>query len=397
MRRGLSWRIESFAQSYNSISKERVGYYTARMVKHHPELISFIAWELRLPIKTDKSRVEYDFSALSFEQKLSFMALYETECDFWSNLKKAETKQIMNKYYDYMKQFWEEAANKLNEEADKKKILGFVNLEKILKKEYWLTDAEYKKMKEYIKLIQKHPEYVWWELKHKLDIKAADISVLVAAIIAFVIGIAVWAVVPREKLKFRGDPEVKTYGEWWEIYNFKDVFKLITQEAEFHENWWMEVSMCQIDWNDNFLLGWGKRLVNYFETKKIHLNVEWKLAVVFDAEKAKCNVEIKKWKWILHVKVGKPEIIISQSKGEVDYSKVEWIHLSDFNNTELQQEERLKLQAIQRAQNDPNFQKAAERQLREQLLKIFKTTWIANSKMVVKGEDIQDVVIEYED
>ena len=86
MRRGLSWRIESFAQSYNSISKERVGYYTARMVKHHPELISFIAWELRLPIKTDKSRVEYDFSALSFEQKLSFMALYETECDFWSNL-----------------------------------------------------------------------------------------------------------------------------------------------------------------------------------------------------------------------------------------------------------------------------------------------------------------------
>lgn len=394
MKKGLSWRIESFAKNYNSLSKERVGYYTARMVKYHPELISFIAWELWLPIKTDKSRVEYDFSALSLEQKLSFMALYEAEYDLWSNFKNVGTKQIIDKYKSYLKQFSEEATNKLNKEVDKKKVLWFVDLEKVLKKEYWLTDTEYKKMKEYIELIQKHPEYVWWEFKNMVNVAAFDAGLWV--LIALLIGIVIWAVVPRKKL-FGIKPEVKTYWEWWEISNFKDVFQVITQESDFKEHWWMEVNMYQIDWDDNFLLEWGKHLVNYFESKKIHLEVKWKLAVVFNAEKAKCDVEMKKWKWILHVKVGKPQIMIKHSEAKVDYSDREWINLSEFDNTELEQEKRLKLEAIQRAENDPNFKKAAELQLKEQLLKIFRTTWIATSEMVIKGEDIQDVIIEYTD
>ncbi len=405
IKNGLKWRIETFAKSHNSISKERVGYYTARMVKNHPELITFISWELWLPIKTDKSRVEYEFSALSFEQKLSFMALYETEYDFWSNLKNVKTKQIIDKYKSYIKQFSEEATKSFNRKVDDNKILGFVNLEKVLKKEYWLTDSECKKMKEYLELVQKHPEYVWWDYKKQIEQAGSGWWYL----IAYLIGAAtmvLWYYAYQWIFWLKKTEQVASWGKI-EMVNFEECFEIMAAKSEhvvkndngedgvknYKENA-IEFNKDGSRWLDP-LKDWVETVVNYFEWRSIDMKAKIKVWYSFDAKNAKCFIEKKNWKWIFHVKIKKPTLnVISRDVEVVRSNREKIVNLDKFDDFELRALKKVEEEALESA-NTPDNLKNTKESLRKSILNVFRATWYAGSGMVIEGKDVQDVIIEY--
>ena len=402
LKKWLKHRIKSFEEVNNKYTQQKVDEYTADMIKSHPELISFIWWELGLPIKTGETEAQYNFSKLTFEQKLSFLALYETKYDFWNNFNKAWTNEIINKYKSWMKKFVDEATEDLNKNVESKKVLGLVNIEKLLKNDYWLTDTEYKKMEEYLKLIQNHPEYVWWDIK---PVEAGwfwiwlGIGILVWLLIA-----ALWYISYEKIFKLK-EPETRVYWDHTEIQNFKEVFKVMSAQAEassnrrqFEEEGFGHFDETTWNWVERAAKRtWNRAIdvVNWAQSRKLDLEVNTEMGYFFDFEGTTCNVEIKDWKWIFHVKTKKPEVKIISTDAKIYKSKREWINLDKFDDFELRAVNTLKEEALEEAKKPENLKKAEE-SLRKDMLNMFRITWFANSQMVVKAEDVQDVIIEYE-
>ena len=400
MQKWLNWEIEAFGD-IAKYSKQTVGYYTSEVTKDHPELISFIAWELNLPIKTDKSRIDFHFSALSFEQKLNAIALYNTRKSFWPNFKKIETKKIISKHKSYMKQFSDKVTNDLNSRINKKKILWFVDLDNVLKSEYWLTDKECKKVKEYISLIQKHPEYVWWRMKPQ---KAGfwtwfAVGAIVTAII-WVLGYFAY-----DNIFSLKSPETRVYWDHTEIENFEEVFKIMSAQAyttsnqrEFREDWfghldesngWAIIKLGKRVWN-KIIDVW-----NLVQSRKLEIEVKTEVGYFFDFKWTRCFVEKKNWKWIFRIKTKRPEVKIINTDAKINKSKRELINMDKFDDFELRAVDTLKKEAIEEAKKPENLKKAEE-SLRKNLLGMWKMSWFASSQMVVHKEDVYDVIIEYE-
>ena len=192
---------------------------------------------------------------------------------------------------------------------------------------------------------------------------------------------------------FKVNPETKIYGWQWEITNFKDVFQLITQTAEFRETGTMELKMCNINWDENILLRFWKDIVNRFESKRIDMSIYWELACIYNVEDAKCFAD---WEnKTIKVKVHKPEVKIHSSDAHIDSSHREWVNLDEFDNAELDLEKQLKLQAMQEASQSEEFFRRAKESLRKNLLKMFNITWLCQDDVRIKAWEVKDVIVEY--
>ena len=375
-------------------------------------MISFVRWELWLPIMTEKSGAKCEFSTLSFEQKLKFLALNEADYDYWSGLHNVWAKEIINRYKIWVDRFMKETTDKFKSRMkSNKNILGLVPLEKILKDEYWLTDTEYEKVAEYLKLIQDHPEYyVWASWKNLLSISWVGIGVLIWIWISLVLaGIGYYAYKKiNNPFWLQETEQVASWGSV-EMVNFEECFEIMAAKATYaikDENGEDATTTYEED-AIKFNEGWPRRLkvtkkwientINFFEWRSIDLKARIDVWYKFDAKSAKCTVEKKpNWKWIFHVKIKRPELQIMDVKAEVVRSSREKIiNLSKFDDFEMRALEDVKEKTLKKADNPENLA-ASKESLRKSMLSVFKTTWFANSQMTIYGEDVEDVIIEYE-
>lgn len=396
----LESKINNFEKNHNKYTHESVDYYTAGMIKWHPELISFIAWELNLPIRTNWSKYQRMFSSLSFQQKLSFMALMDVSWDYKGDLyKKAKTSDIIDKYWKYIDKYSKEATDNFNWEINKNKnIIWLVKLEKVLKNTYGLTDSEYKKINEYFEIIQKHPEYVWWKIKPQEAWSNWFLYLIIwgLCVLLWVTYFKhVWSIKP---------PETRVYWNDTRIENFREVFKLMTLEANSYSDrkvfekeafghfdestWW-------------FIISWWKKIlnktidaVNTVQRRKLDIEVNTEIGYIFDFETAECKAEIKNWKCTIHLKVKSPEVKITNTEVKIHKSNRERVNMDRFDDFEVKAVESLKKEAIDRASKPEHIQKAIN-SLGKNILTLYRTNWIANSNMIVLGKDVETVVIHY--
>lgn len=400
LKKWLEFRIKTFEEVNNKYTHRKVDDYTADMIKSHPELINFIWWELGLPIKTGESEAKYNFSKLTLEQKLSFLALYETKYDLWKNFDKVPTNEIINRYKTWMNTFIEESTKKFNNTISDKKFLGFVNMKNVLQSEYWLTDNECNKMEEYLKIIQQHPEYVWWEM---LPMQAGAKEMIIRAL-ALALLAALGYIAYKNVFKLK-EPETRIYGKSTEIKNFKEVFKIMSLETELTSNtrviegdplWYYDeetwgVAFRTIKKGSNIV----RKIINKsgIESRRLELQVDTEIAHIFDFETAKWNVELKNWKWIIHVEVWEPELKIIDTDVQIFNSKRELINLDRFDDFDIQAVETLKQEALDKA-NTPEVLEKAIRSLGKNILTLYHINWIATSDFCIKGDDIETVIVE---
>ena len=407
----LSDRINIFNQNYNKYTHKKVEDFTFDRVKARPDLTTFICWELWLPINTKyvpiieigntKSESDkWSFSLLPLEQKLKFMALYETKDYFWNNFAKVWASEIINRYHVYMKSFIDEATKNFNKNISDKKFLGFVNLKNILKDEYGLTDTEYEKMEEYLKLIQQHPEYVWWDMKPMQS--WAKERIIIWLTLALLAAIGYIYIEKTFRLK---EPETRIYGESTEIKNFKEVFKIMSLETELTSNtrviewdplgYYDEETWCEVIRTIKKGSNIVRKIINDsgIESRRLELQVDTEIAHIFDFETAKWNVELKNWKWTIHVEVWEPELKIIDTDVQIFNSKRELINLDRFDDFDIQAVETLKQEALDKA-NTPEVLEKAIRSLGKNILTLYHINWIATSDFCIKGDDIETVIVE---
>lgn len=403
--------LDSKIQAFIETSNWKVDYYIWTMIEKHPELVSFIRWELNLPVKIWESSDKVKFSQLSFEQKLSFMALVEF---YWDNVpayKNMKTSKIIEGYRKYMEKFSNQVTEHFNRTMENNKDflwLWFVNIEKVLKKEYWLTETESKKMKEYIELIQKHPEYVkqitwWYEIKPQLA------SASWWLIFAFIVGVIVWAVgYAYFSNMVRVVPtETRVYGDHTEITEFEETFKIMSAvattdstERPFNENGCNHIEVWffllkPFEWGTNLLADFVNR--TGVENRNMVMKINCKNYYTFDFEWVRCFVEKKNWKRMVRLTwVKKPEVITNVTDVEILESHRELINLTKFDDFDINAQETLRKEANDTAMLPENV-KEAENSLKSQILSVFKKLWCHNSEVDVEWKDITGIIIEYDE
>ena len=412
MKKWLDSKIQAFIETSNW----KVDYYIWTMIEKHPELVSFIGWELNLPVKIWESSNKVKFSQLSFEQKLSFMALVEF---YWDNVpayKNIKPSKIIEGYRKYMNKFSNQVTEHFNTTMENNEDflwLWYVNIEKVLKNEYWLTETESKKMKEYVELIQEHPEYVkkvtwWYEIKPQLAWIWTWTWILIWILIWIALS-AWWYITYKyiSNLVKVKDPETKVYWDHTEITNFEKTFKVMSavaltdsEERLIHEDGFGHVDLWfsflkPVEWLINWAADVGNR--TGLENRDLVMRIKCENYYMFDFKWAKCFLEKKNWKRMVHLKwVKKPEVKTNVTDVEIlESHREKIINLKKFDDFEIKAQNILKDEANKTASTSDKIAEA-EKSLWEQILWVFQTLWCHNSDVDVEWKDIQGIIIDYE-
>ena len=382
--------------------------WTRLVINAHPDLAGFICWDLWLPYEEMAVRgmKNTKFSQLTFEQKMNFISFHEALRYYWNDISKVSSKDFINQCKTLMSEHAKSITDRFNQRVnDSKNIFWSADIDWVLKKDYWLTDTECKKVKEYIELIQKHPEYVWWP--HK-PLEAwfwtwFFVGVIVTAIV-WVLGYYAFDNI----FGLQSTEQVSSWGRV-EMVNFEQVFEILSAKAEFAVrdeegddaviNYREDAIKFKEGWPRylKLLKNWAEEVVNFFEWRSIDLKARVDVWYTFDASNAKCTVEKKNWKWIFRVKIKKPKLVVMDVEAEVVRSRREKIvNLNKFDDFELRALESVKDKALAQADKPENLRRAKEA-LRENMLSVFRTTWYSGWWISVDGKDVQDVIVEFED
>ena len=411
----LSSKINNFEKTYNMYTKESVDYYTWNLLEKRPDLFGLIWWKLGLPI--DRSE-KIKFSALSFDQKLGFMALMNVYWDYTGDwFKKAKISDIIGKYIKYKDDFWKEAAEDLNKQMENNKVVGnLTKYEKVMKSYYWLTDVECKKIEEYFKLIAKHPEYVWWEVKIRYQEAGLWWSIVKPIIkwaliiwIPFVVGVVVGYKVKewRDKVYSIKEPQMKQSGDGKEAVTFKKAYDKVpgytkisndtlTFEKEaygyYDENSWTWVEK-QVKKGVN----WVKEKWNKVQKRKVTVVSDSEVWYFYDSEKMDIIVEKKDWKWYVHIKLKEdPKIKVTDRKIEVvGKATRELIHMKKLDNFDFEVAEKADSAAISHAKSKER-RREADKSFVDNIFSDFQRHWWYTDVLQIPAKDFVGVTIEYE-
>ncbi len=389
--------------------------WTRRAIKAHPDLAGFICWDLWLPYEelAVRGMKNTKFSQLTLEQKMWFISFQEAlryyNWDISRISSRAFIKQCQTLTTQHIKSMTDRFNVKLTSSQNLiQEVAGVVDLEKVLKKEYWFTENECKKMSEYLELIQKHPEYVTWVSDLKVNKAMAGWWWMLIWIWIW-IALSIWWYFTYKYISglFEPNPtEVRVYWNRTEVKNFKKVFKAMSAQAESYSNrrrfeeegygyldessWWLIVRGINITRNTI------RRGANLVQKRELDLEVNTEVGYLFDFETVDCIAEIRDWKWYFYLKVKKPEVKIMKTETKIHESSRERVNMDKFDDFELKSVETLKNEALKEANTPEKIQQAKEF-LRENLLSQFKITWFANHTMVIPAEDFEDVIVVYED
>lgn len=123
--------------------------------------------------------------------------------------------------------------------------------------------------------------------------------------------------------------------------------------------------------NDGLLLSLGKDVINRAQSKTVQMQLTGKLALQYDLQKF-CKMEIDHSTGTLHLTLPKPNLIVLESQAMVLNKSNEWIQLKEFDNAEMELQEKLKKDAINDAMNQRGFLEQAQEQTKAQLFNLMK-------------------------
>lgn len=371
-----NWAMKIFEKACNNVMKEKfeilekenVKEFLVNLINRNRDLLFYISWDLWLPLNIE------NFADLNISQKLNFAALYKT-INKWaldtSNRDKISTyftktkttsKEIISSCNDNLKWYYDE----INRDFKWSNISNFLKLKKTLKKDYGLTDAEADKYEEYVLLVQKHPEYLW-------ILKPNEAGTSAWFIVFFIVWIIVWALWYHfidNFWKWDGQTEIRK--SRIEIEDPENVLRLITQEAGFSGRDIAEKPLFEIDEDDGLVMEFLKRGANQLESKKVEMEVEWKLALEYDAWRY-MKMEVDQDTWVVYLKICPPNIIVTEANPYIVNKKNELIHLQHFDQVELELLESIKKDAIEDAYKDPNFLNTARQQTYDMLFPLIQS------------------------
>lgn len=368
-----------FSEERKHFEKLHIWWTLQKILKKYPDLLIYITWDLWL------SLTEKNFSKLSTEKKLNFTALYQAV--LWNNIldkKNPASSDIFNR----VKRNLHENTEKISDNFKRKNVSNFLQLEKTLKEDFWLTANESEKVKEYLELIKKHPElasngfsvieswmWSWWWM-----------------LIWLVTWLLLWALwMHYIDNIWKINPE--TTNNVWDVVieEPEAILWLLTQKFEFHTDGSIKKKLFT-ESEENTLVEWWKNLIkkgiNLFETKELTMEMSWDLALKYDLEWSSLTVNHTTWEVVLRVK--KPDIIVVDSNAEITNSNGEVFEMQTFRNAEMELENNLKKRAIETAKNDPRFYETAKQQTEhdlEELFKEIKPYWV----------NVRSVRVEYFD
>lgn len=145
----------------------------------------------------------------------------------------------------------------------------------------------------------------------------------------------------------------------------------MTQEAKFVNTGEIEKKMFSIDEDDNMLVQAGKRIVNAGQSKTVQMEIEGSLALQYDLHSF-CKMEVDHSTGIVHLTLPKPRLIVLECQTKVLNKSNERIQLKQFDNLELELQEKLQQDAINDAMNQKGFYEEAQQQTKDQLLKLLQ-------------------------
>ena len=394
---------------------------------YHPDLIPFICWELWLPTIIDirdlNKAEKTKFDSLTVDQKFKFMCISEVLSDYiakwwnyWERIKQDSAENIMNKYYKYAEIYTDSMTYDLNERIKEKTTKGYVILAWVLREEYGLTRQESEKVAKYLEEIadpemtEKLREGTIMPSTWALSLSATPAllgkwkwwRVLIFALVAAVALWVGWTLYVQNVWK-RKPTEVKVYWDHTEIVDFEKVFEIVSAYAKTDSNtrrfdepgfwnfdedtWtWIERQAKKV-WNV-FIDG-----ANAVQSRSLELQLTTEIWYHFDMKWVRWEIERDKdGKWIFYIYLNEPELRIDKEEAQILNSKREWFNMDKFDDYELKCVRELEHEALEAANNPEDIQRAKDH-LKENLLSLFRLTWYADSNMVVKGEDVKDVVL----
>ena len=373
----------TFSEERKQFETLNVWWTIQEILNKYPDLAIYISWDLWLSLKEQK------FSKLSTKQKFNFTALYEAVN--WNGLFDKKEPSSSN-IYDRVKRNITSNTEKINNKFKRKNVSNFLQLEKTLQEDFWLTINESKKVKEYLEIIKKHPEFVW-------NMKIIEAWNTWWYIVVAVLALALWALWMHyiDNL-WRIDPE--TAKEVWDVVieEPEAILWLLTQKFGFTVGGSIEKKLFT-ESEENTLIEWWKNLIkrgiNLFETKELTMEMVWDLALKYDLDWSSLSVNHTTWEVVLKVK--KPDIIVVDSKAQITNSNGEVFEMQAFRNAVMELEDNLKKKAIQEAKNNPKFYEVAKQQTEHDLEELFKEIhpyWIDVTSVRVEYIDSLEVSVD---
>ena len=420
----IAWKwlantISTFEKDYlwkETKNKWGIETRTRTIIQKHPDLRYYLCWNLWLPYQETVGK-RTKFSQLTFEQKLWFMAVYNTLRLKNFDASKFDSKMFIEKCQGYKNDYWNSMMNHFNNEIQKYTQMvwpftgnNYLNLKRLLKESYWLTDTECKKMTDYLTEFQKEAEKSWvTEAWLKPRVKWVlyglwALALMIAGAVAF------------NYFSDKANPlaETETKESWGEanLYLSEDVFQIISKRnhyraekdgkpvsKHFEEK---AIEFKKDGWLGILHEGIIEDAINYFEWRKLDLKYDIEIWYIFDGKwmeiKAKKN---DKWEWEVTVKVKKP---IPEAMGysfEVTRSKREKIfNLNKFDDFEFRAAQSCIDDALNKAKDSKHIEEARTA-LEEGLKDHLNNTWICVPNWVwtlmIKAGDIKNVKVEYID
>ena len=376
----------AFEDEWKNLEKVNIWKYITNILKKYPDLWLYVSWTLGLPLTVN------NFSDLTIEQKMSFLSLHKT-LNIWHE--KNIIEKINNIWYSKnntsgdiikncdrtRKSFYD----KLNREFRIKNILSLLPLKTALKNNFWLVDQEISKYMDYLKIIKKHPEYIW-----KVEVQQAWTWGWL--IFWLITGVLLWVLWYYFVDNFgKSAPHIETYSWRIEISDPEPILRLLTQESEFKTFGIRKIEMFHID-SDNSLINKAfKKIVNVAQYKEIKMEMTGHLWIQYDL--SDCKMEIDKHTGVVYLTVCKPTVVVTDSQARITGRRNELLMMPNneaFSNLEMELQQELKETAINDALNNPHFYDKAMQGTKEQLLPLLQA-------MQPHWVEIKDLEIIYMD
>lgn len=375
----------AFSEEWKNFAKINIWKTIENILKKYPSLWFEISWKLWLSLSETK------FSKLSLQQKLNFTALYTSV--YWKNIfykKNPSSQDLINR----IRQNNEANFNKINRQFERKNIKNFLQLEDTLK-DFGLNSAEIWKVKEYLEIIKKHPDFVWI---NKPNEAWNPWGYLIVAALA----LALWALWMHyiDNLWKMNIEETTRINGVTKIENPEAVLKLVTREADFLTEPWKKELKPRTDDKLFFqitreipLFGtWLEEKYKDAQTREIIMQLRWRLAMQFDLKKwSQIDIDVKNWKGIVYVQLPYPDIITTKTEAEVKKVDRELVHVKEYEQCQEELRQELEQQAIKNAKENPAFYKQWQDDVAKQLYELFSTvyapTWLKVTEVHVKFFD----------
>lgn len=432
--KSLESHIEAFRTRYNESPKFWVENVTRMFLLYHPDLIPFICWELWLPTIMDireLNKVEKTkFDSLTLDQKFKFMCISEVLSDYiakwwnyWERIKQDSAENIINKYYKYAQIYTDSMTENLNERIKERTTAGYIILAWMLREEYGLTRKESEQVAKYLEEIadpEKTKELKRWWGELISNYATTPLLVIIevtkewwkkiwwwALLVALIIWVALWVgwTLYVQNIWKPSPTQMEVIWTPTEITGFQEVFEIVSGYAKTDSNtqkfeepglWYYdETTWTWIERASKRGLNRAVDLGNLVESRSLKLQLRTEVWYHFDMTTARCYVtKNKDWKWIFHFYVKNPKLQIDKEQAQISDSKREWFNLDKFDDYELKCIEELRTRALEAANNPKDIEKAKEA-FRNNLLSLFKSVWYADSNIIIKKEDVEDVIITY--